>query len=44
MCDEYTRINDCVESVCDIPEFHNVAGHYDELLVYILATKSLYPM
>jgi hypothetical protein len=38
MCDEYTRINDCVASVCDILECHNI-GHYDELLVYILATK-----
>jgi hypothetical protein len=39
MCDEYTKINDCVASVYDILECHNVEGHYDELLVYILATK-----
>jgi hypothetical protein len=39
MCDEYTRINDCDASVCDILKCHNVAGHYDELLVYISATK-----
>jgi hypothetical protein len=39
MYDKYTKINDCVASVCDILERHNVEGHYDELLVYILATK-----
>ena len=39
MCDEYTRINDYVASMCDILECHNVEGHYNELLVYILATK-----
>ena len=39
MCDEYTKINDYGTSVCDILECHNIEGCYDELLVYILATK-----
>jgi hypothetical protein len=38
-CNEYTIINECVASVCDILECHNIEGHYDELLVFILATK-----
>jgi hypothetical protein len=39
MCDEYNKINDSVASVCDILKCYNIEGHYDELLVYILATK-----